>query len=930
MLKYTCKFMYIRKGITMKKVYRILCLILAMAMIILPGANGVAEAKTFSDVSATGKYSEAIYTLADIGIIKGDAGADTFRPDASISREEFSVIMTRFLAVENIAVNVTTYPFKDVTPDTCADWSIKATKIAYDMGIISGYGDGNFGPKDPVTYEQAVKMIVCALGYENAAIKMGGWPSGYLTVAINNKITSGAEYANSEPAPRKIIAQLIFNALEVNMASDTSTDPNVKRTILSEKLGLSKGKGVIMANGVTSLDASGSGIKEDQIQVKNLSDNTTSVFNAGTSSAAQYLGQQVNYYYKEEAGENVLVSVVPTNTNKSLTFEDKYIKDISATEIQIYDDPDGDTSLYTSYQFDSNVYKVYNEKYYSGALNNTIKPAIGSVTIRNFNNDSKYDVIEVTATRIFVVRAVDTSQKKIYNLYNALDTISTAPSAQRTVTVTKGNTVSSIDAIQKDDVLLISESLNPSGKSTLNIEIIANKVEGKVSASNVSEREFTVAGKTYEAAADYITYATGNGSLINIGDDVVCYLDSNDVILYAKVNETTAVASYSYGYVMGAEVKSTGATAGSANVNLYTASGKEVTYKLSSRVQINGTTYNTPIDAYNALDAANNTITNRDSATGTTDCVQLIKYVLNTNGEISIILTAETASSSVYNANKLTLSRAYNSTGSKYSTSSKMLGTVALDNSTLVFYVPTDRDDTDAYAVKKLDSLNNSTAYKFEAYDSNQGVAKVVIIYGDQGTTVDSSSAPIVVVQQIMNVSDDGDIVDQLTCYYNGETVVYKAIDTSVLAGVNTGDVITLAFDSEGKINNKKLLYSPSTQTVNRTPDNYAYYQGGNNAGTQDAQFMTVYGTVFQAFETNMFVAVDKVVDGSGNLDTTGTIQPVPFSDGAMYYIYNPTNGKLDIGGYADILDYEGTLTGASKVFVYSSYGKTQFVVVCK
>ena len=70
-------------------------------------------------------------------------------------------------------------PFKDVTPETCDEWSLIATKVAYDLGIVGGYGDGNFGPKDPVTYEQVVKMLVCALGYEQSAKENGGW-AGWL------------------------------------------------------------------------------------------------------------------------------------------------------------------------------------------------------------------------------------------------------------------------------------------------------------------------------------------------------------------------------------------------------------------------------------------------------------------------------------------------------------------------------------------------------------------------------------------------------------------------------------------------------------------------------------------------------------------------------------------------------------------------------
>ena len=67
---------------------RFLCLVIAILMI-LPSTVAMA-AKQFIDVNENNSYSTAIYTLADFGIIKGDAGADTFRPKDGISREEWA------------------------------------------------------------------------------------------------------------------------------------------------------------------------------------------------------------------------------------------------------------------------------------------------------------------------------------------------------------------------------------------------------------------------------------------------------------------------------------------------------------------------------------------------------------------------------------------------------------------------------------------------------------------------------------------------------------------------------------------------------------------------------------------------------------------------------------------------------------------------
>ena len=134
---------------------RLLCLTLSALMIF--SISSTVFAATFSDVPETNTYYEAVDALSDFKIILGDATGNTFRPDAEISREEFSVIVTRILGATNIVPDLSELPFTDVTPVICDDWAIVATKVAYDLGIVSGYGDGTLRPDDGLSVETAVK-----------------------------------------------------------------------------------------------------------------------------------------------------------------------------------------------------------------------------------------------------------------------------------------------------------------------------------------------------------------------------------------------------------------------------------------------------------------------------------------------------------------------------------------------------------------------------------------------------------------------------------------------------------------------------------------------------------------------------------------------------------------------------------------------------
>lgn len=163
----------------------------------------------FPDVPADADYAEAVATLAELGIFKGD-NAGNFNPDESISRAEAAAVICRMLGVAEEAKQLTNVVFTDV-PAT--HWAVGYVSKAAELGIIGGYGNGKFGPGDPVTYEQMVKMLVCAWGYEYEAAASGGYPDGYINAANDLGILFGIQVSNKSPAPRSAVASLVYNTL---------------------------------------------------------------------------------------------------------------------------------------------------------------------------------------------------------------------------------------------------------------------------------------------------------------------------------------------------------------------------------------------------------------------------------------------------------------------------------------------------------------------------------------------------------------------------------------------------------------------------------------------------------------------------------------------------------------------------------------------
>lgn len=189
---------------------KILSLVLVLALVL--GSFSFAFAAP-SDVVGT-EYEDAVERLSTLGVLTGYPDG-TFKPNNTITRAEFSAAVVRILNLEPAAKAAKgATSFTDV-PAT--HWASGYVNIASKMGYVKGMGDGTFAPEAPITYEQAVTLVMRALGYEEAAISRGGYPYGYLVVAHQEGLTDDVDGTQGLPAPRGLVAQLLDNALEIPM-----------------------------------------------------------------------------------------------------------------------------------------------------------------------------------------------------------------------------------------------------------------------------------------------------------------------------------------------------------------------------------------------------------------------------------------------------------------------------------------------------------------------------------------------------------------------------------------------------------------------------------------------------------------------------------------------------------------------------------------
>lgn len=220
----------------MKKFKNIISIVLVLSMLF--SSMAVFAGATFSDVAAGTATETAVTALADKGILSGYPDG-TFKPDGAITRAEFAAVITRFKGIANPTDRQT--GFADLDADTDNAWARGYVKTAVDAGIIEGYEDGTFRANESVTYEQAVKMLVCALDLQAeadealASLENASWSAGYIAVAEQKGITKNAESSDvTSPASRGTIAILTHNARSVLIAQN-KLSIEARRKAVNEK-----------------------------------------------------------------------------------------------------------------------------------------------------------------------------------------------------------------------------------------------------------------------------------------------------------------------------------------------------------------------------------------------------------------------------------------------------------------------------------------------------------------------------------------------------------------------------------------------------------------------------------------------------------------------------------------------------------------------
>lgn len=856
----------------------------SVAALTMVASSVAAFAVDFPDVESTASYAQAVQELSALDVISGyDDG--TFGPDKLVTRAEITKMIVDALAERSSAeASTESTKFADVSAD---HWAKGYINQGVADGFIAGMSDTEFDPDANVTYVQAQKMLVSAIGYETYAQAQGGWPIGYKTYAASLDITKGISgIKDSTELTRAQVAQMIDNAMDAPLCViaswktewNGSKTPNLEvrdgkegrayETLFTEKHDAYKVYGRVTETSKTgSVDTDKVTFQVekadnfDDEEVKADSPVSEDMY-IGDSKADNYLRTYSQaLIQKNDDDEFTILSIAAAAANKSVTVASEDFDENKSTDEALYFFPAGTTKGSTKYQLDTTngvtiyINGVESSKSIAELRDYLDNNETASVTLQketengSTSTSAKYNTIMVSS---YVTAIVDEVIDKTNETSVNFDTYSSGIQAKMTVNKDDDNYTYSfkldgkeIEAkdLQQNDVLNISYDTTGSFRESSFYDVIVtrNVVDGvKCTSINDSKGEYTIGGTKYKAAE-------GMDIDVETSTEYSLYLDHFGRI--AKADENSV--SKNYGVLKNIYKKA----GGDYMAQIITKKGTEEEYKVDSDNVKAYKSYLVKSDADGAV---------YDSTNKKTDAYpkQVVEYSVSSS------------------SNKITIKNggviAPTTADAEYKESGNKIGSVKMADSTVILDL-SEVDTKDTYSV--VSSLNDGSNYVAYGYDKSKSDNTYRFVIITEGTSsVFNSETQLAIFNGSEVVDNDGD----KTAYnlvVNGEEKQFILDDDVVITGnkgetvadnaFDEGDVLVYATNSEGYISRIYSVFAAQNVLNGSSFEDFR-----TNAFKNQSSVLadTKFADLLSDDDNDVNVVFGPVVDKSGSNITIGTV----------------------------------------------------------
>ena len=739
----------------LKKLVALIVTIALMATLAIP-----AFAATPKDVVGT-DYEGAVTRLVALGVITGYPDGN-FGPNDTITRAQFAAVVVRSLGYETIAETAKgVTKFSDVAANY---WGAGYINLAVSLGVIKGYGDGKFGPEDKVTFEQAVTMVVRALGQEFLAEQKGGFPTGYLLQGKSIGFTDGVKGVAGTAATRGVVAQLVDNAKDENIYIPSTSTTGVQGYVKTDdtfltKLGMTPVKDVI----VTKTPATGGDAD------KLTAGGTIYPVVSGTFDIESVLGKKVTLWKQTTGDKKVVLAQVSAGT-------DVVVKSISELTIAdgVYKIKVKDTAdVETTYTVAATAEATKNLKAADYKAKDLLWTNIGT-TIGKGNTD-KYDLTlsvdgdkNVLFAKVLEFDAPVKIGAPVVNTVNKSIRIGTTyyvkkgdKDAKNLVIVKDGATVD-YTALAENDVIMVAKNMGSddavASDDYFYIQATSKTVEGKLASAKPSSANATsvkVGDTSYDIGQFVVNSndtpsTTGNLNVKDLLDkDVKVRLDPVGKVF--SIDSATSTSADKFGVVLGTSYSNTmGDEVYQARI--LTAGGDKITYTVTDK------------DFKAAIKTASDGKTTTD--------YKLVQYFINSDGNLSKVDKA-TSTTDIKDGKVLVSKLNY-------------AGTYVKSN--VVVFV---KDGTSSYKAIKWTDIDNDTVATADETFTDKGEYSALLLNDYKST---GTAGKYAYTTDSVAIADGKYIIDLVNT--SGAVSLTTADDK----GAGKGNAIIYTLGNDGKI----------------------------------------------------------------------------------------------------------------------------------
>ena len=769
---------------------------------------------------------------------------------------------------------------------------VQAVNMLTDRKLISGAGNGAFRPDDTITYEQAVKILVCALGYDIIAVDCGGFPTGHMTEGTRIGLTDGITLSVGDALTWEAFIEVVHNALFVEIMQAKTYGSNPIYTIVPGDTMLTNVMNIrylhevrVTANDVTAMEG-------DNYSSSGYVKINGETFADPDNYAAGYVGKLIDVYYKAASGTNSIV-YAESNQERTLSVSLEDISDVNGYKITYVDEASGNEKTIT---LAAGAYMLYNGQAtaYQPSLIDTTKS--GRLTFERSETASGYDMVVASVYTSMVVQAVDYSRMLVYDAIQSGNTLDLKKyiDADRCL-IQKNGEATDINGITVDTVLSVYKTPDD---SYITVTVAGSTMSGAI--ETVTEDQVIISGEPYDYMASLQSMLSDK-----IGDTCTFYLNPDGEIIWL---ETKSSGGLKFGYVIAAAEAGTFDT--TLTLKMLTEDNVWKEYPLPTKMTVNGGWVNSKV----AEEVQNLLYTDGKLVP------QLVQYSENEEGVLNVLNTADFTKGDL-TVNKTEkdfyCSLAKTASAIRYKSSRKSFnGQATIDGNTKVFVVsPNGDSNPKAYGVKNASYFSNDSTYKVAGYNMNEGgVVEALVCYASLTGFKPGYNSKVVLVDDITETIDsEGNRVQGLNGLVKGSYVSYLTDgETELTTGsrpLKRGDVVRIAQDNDSRICGITVDVNIDTQKTN---------------GASYEEFWKAYwaisGAVYSKKDNYAIISKTDAGDLSSIFKNPDPTQLYAITLSGSIMIYDSEKDMVYAGSANDILSYETAANSATRFFATFNY----------